>query len=148
FGRGGPPGFRPVDLGAIVALRVDDERTCGVRADGTVACVGANYDGQLGDGTHENRVTPVALRRLEGVREPALGRLHACARRRDGTVWCWGHDYGGELGDGVGGMARPRAAPVVGLPPARALVARHHRSCIVAADATVWCWGGNELGAL
>jgi hypothetical protein len=144
----GRAGIHPVALGPVVALEVDDERVCAVQPGGTIACVGANYDGQLGDGSHDNRATPVAVRGVTGAVELALGRLHSCARLRAGAVWCWGHDYGGELGDGKGGVARPRAGPVVGLPPARALVARHHRTCVIAADATVWCWGANDLGAL
>jgi alpha-tubulin suppressor-like RCC1 family protein len=148
WGRGDArPGWHPAALGPATALFVDDERSCALHKDGAVVCVGANYDGQLGDGTLENRAQPVAVRGVRAV-ELALGRLHACARLATGAVWCWGHNYGGELGDGKGGVARPSAGPVVGLLPARALVARHHRTCTISADATVWCWGGNILGAL
>jgi alpha-tubulin suppressor-like RCC1 family protein len=39
--------------GEAVALRAGDNHTCALLADATVACWGANAEGQLGDGTVE-----------------------------------------------------------------------------------------------
>lgn len=64
-------------------------------------CWGNNVVGQLGDGTRDARLAPVAVRRLAGVAQVAAGQQHACAVLVDGTVRCWGDNTGGALGDGV-----------------------------------------------
>ena len=72
-----------------------------MRADGTVACWGANDSGQLGDGTTLSRTTPTDVAGLTDVATVAAGAAHSCAVRRDGTAACWGADTSGQLGDGV-----------------------------------------------
>lgn len=71
---------------------------------------GYNQAGQLGDGSKENRTTPVApLGLSSGVLQVAPGGRHSCALRADGTVRCWGWNEDGQLGDGT---TMQRLAPV------------------------------------
>jgi len=73
--------------------------TCVELADRSVACWGANENGQLGDGTTVDRAVPVEVAGASGV--VAAGAAHSCASTSDGTVTCWGADTSGQLGDGV-----------------------------------------------
>ena len=70
-------------------------------AAGTVRCWGANYSGQLGDGTKTNNPTPVetvapafggGYRRIESVKHIAAGGSHSCATINElyPYVVCWG----------------------------------------------------------
>jgi alpha-tubulin suppressor-like RCC1 family protein len=68
--------------------------------------------------------------------------------RSDGTVWGWGENSHHQLGD----LAQPYSfAPVQihGLPPGIVQVeAGGFHAAALAADGTVWTWGGNDHGGL
>jgi hypothetical protein len=68
---------------------------------GTVLCWGGNGNGQLGDGTKTNRLNPVLVEVLSGVRQISTGprSTHTCALLVDETVRCWGNNGNGRLGD-------------------------------------------------
>jgi alpha-tubulin suppressor-like RCC1 family protein len=85
------------------SLGLGSRFTCGVRTGGRAWCWGANYAGQLGDGTRDLRTTPTAV--SGGL---AWGRVnsgitgeHACGLTTAGAVYCWGDNGRGELGDGT-----------------------------------------------
>ena len=89
---------------------------------GTLWIWGANWTGQLGDGTTLQRDQPVQSRTIAGVAMLAVGYEHCVALKRDGTVWAWGANYSGQLGDGtfddkyapvqVAGLADVTAVPL------------------------------------
>ncbi|KFA91072.1 RCC1 repeat- and reductase domain-containing protein, partial [Archangium violaceum Cb vi76] len=77
-------------LSGVVAVAAGYGHSLAVRSDGTVWSWGYNSEGQLGDGTTNNRTTPVQVSGLSGVVSVAAGRFHALAVRSDGSVWAWG----------------------------------------------------------
>jgi hypothetical protein len=85
-----------------------DAFACALLSDRTVRCWGANRDGQLGDGTREDRPQPTLVSGAGRVVQIAAGARHACARLEDGSVLCWGANEEGQLGDGT---RERRAAP-------------------------------------
>lgn len=73
-----------------------------------------NNDGQLGDGTTERRLTPVAVAGLSsGLAALAAKGQHSCVAASDGGTWCWGRNANGQLGDGTKTM---RLTPVAVVP--------------------------------
>jgi hypothetical protein len=123
--------------------------TCALIADVGVKCWGYNSDGQLGDGSNENRETPVSVLLLdEDVEQIDAGGSHACAVLRGGNVLCWGGNWEGQLGDGT---TNPRNQPVsvMGLPSAAAAVsAGRAHTCAVMESGMVYCWVINLQGQL
>jgi len=124
---------------------------CARRASGTVVCWGANRLGQLGDGTTDDRPSPVRIPGLDDAVELAPGRYHSCVRRASGAVVCAGFGVYGQLGDGTR-VDRDTMAPVVGLVDAVEVTsggdqscAAHH-ACARRAQGTVVCWGWNIEG--
>src|SRR5262249_45580950 len=49
-------------LSNAVAIAVGSYHACALISDGTVRCWGANYKGQVGDGTTQDRLTPVVAK--------------------------------------------------------------------------------------
>jgi alpha-tubulin suppressor-like RCC1 family protein len=125
--------------------------------DGTVWAWGRNYEGQLGDGTTSQRLTPVSVlapTAWNGRQVVALagGAYHSTAVLDDGTVWTWGYNGNGQLGDGT---TAPRSAPgQVLAPPAwlgRQVVdvaAGGFHTLAILDDGTLWAWGYNGYGEL
>src|SRR5690606_21717024 len=66
----------------------------------TARCWGKNDAGQLGDGTTDQRTTPVTVTGLTGATDIVAGHSHSCAIRTDQTGRCWGHNGFGQLGNG------------------------------------------------
>lgn len=143
-----PSSPRPISIGIedAAALAVGPRHACVARADGSVWCWGDNRDGQLGDGTTEERGVPTRVPVLTGVVGLVAGGHHTCARDRQGVVWCWGHE---------GCVGHPRSAEarapgrVEPMPPAAHLVAGDDVTCAFFGGAGApRCWGFNTARLL
>jgi alpha-tubulin suppressor-like RCC1 family protein len=128
--------------------------TCAVALDGAAYCWGANYEGQLGDGTAgatANAVTPRKVAFGSPFAALDAGFEHTCGLTAGGVAYCWGSDVYGEVGDGfiyrpgVSGQPRLTATAVVGGHRFASLTAGggscHGKTCGIATDGTTWCWG-------
>src|ERR1700687_4582165 len=68
---------------------------------GQIYAWGNNSFGQLGDGTTTNRLSPVPVNGLSGVKSVAGGGEFSLAVMSNGTVQAWGRNQLGQLGDGT-----------------------------------------------
>ncbi|WP_224367417.1 RCC1 domain-containing protein [Hyalangium versicolor] len=87
------------DLQDVVAVAAGENFSLALKQDGTVWAWGANYLGQLGDGTQEDRSLPVQVQGLQGVSAIRTWGSLVVALKQDGTVWFWGNDWWAQ--DGV-----------------------------------------------
>jgi alpha-tubulin suppressor-like RCC1 family protein len=95
----------------VTGRALGDYLGCARKSDGTVACWGANSDGQLGNGSVVDSTSPVAVNGMSDVVEIAAAggattgtdetTACSCARKRDGTIFCWGDNHSGALGNGT-----------------------------------------------
>jgi alpha-tubulin suppressor-like RCC1 family protein len=127
------------------SVSAGDEHTCAIRDDHTAWCWGRNDAGQLGDGTTEDRTSPVQVATRTSLVAIAPGGRHTCALGEDGSVWCWGSNDNGQLA----GAADSRVpVQVVELAEVKAIASGDAHSCALLADGTMKCWGANEAGQL
>lgn len=127
--------------------------------DTTIRAWGDNRYGQLGDGSTDDRWTPVQVVGpggggvLAGVVAIAAGLYHSLALLSDGTVWAWGWNEYGQLGDGTI-VRRTTPEQVKGsdgsdfLTNVVGIAAGGNYSLALLRDGTVRGWGDNGSGQL
>ena len=109
----------PVDVigrsSGVAAVSAGWSHACAVTTTGSVKCWGNSFDGQMGDGTTPERLTPTDVTGLSsGVASISAGRVHTCAVTAVGGLKCWGHNEGGQLGDDTS-VDRNTPVDVIGL---------------------------------
>src|SRR4029077_369881 len=94
-------------LSNVTQVVTGQDDACARIRDGTAVCWGGNGSGQLGDGTKNQRLTPVQVKNpagsgpLTGVVSLTTGYSHTCALLTDRTVDCWGDNGYYQLGNGT-----------------------------------------------
>jgi len=121
--------------------------SCGVTTTGAAYCWGQNGSGQLGDGTTETRLAPVAVGGGRSFATVAAGGSHSCALTTLGTAFCWGDNTYGQLGDGTATSALTPVGVTGGL-SFISLAAGEQHTCGVATGGSLYCWGRNGSGQL
>lgn len=119
---------------------------CGIRQDFKLVCWGANDQGQLGPmGPNEGSFTPIPLNNINYTLIGAYAD-QTCAYSPFTGVACWGASQGG-FGDV--GTTQTDSPVVIDLPmgEVRGLAVGQDHAC-AQVDATIHCWGRNDLGQL
>ena len=70
-----------------------------IKSDGSLWAMGGNDKGQLGDGTDDNRTSPVQIR-SSGIISVAAGSKHSLYIEDNGSLWGMGRNDNGQLGIG------------------------------------------------
>lgn len=130
-----PPGQR----GRPVHLRLGTDRR--------IYCWGGDFEGQLGDGNQELRLTPVPVATTRRVKAVRAGYNHTCGITEADAAFCWGASGFGALGDGT---TEPGLTPVLvkGGHRWRDLDAGAAHTCGATAGNVAYCWVHNGLGKL
>lgn len=136
-----------VVIGTGAPVGAGKYHTCAVTSKGAAKCWGYNYEGELGDGTYDQRETPVQVQGLKsGVVAVAAGDYHSCALTRKGAVKCWGYNRYGQLGDGSKTNSNT-PVQVSGLSSGVvAISAGAYHTCAITAKGGAKCWGYNNYG--
>lgn len=143
------PANSQVLLTSASKVAVGNEHTCALMNTGGVKCWGRGAEGQLGNGTFDNRQIAIDVIGLAGnVVEIAAGAMHTCALTNTGGVKCWGANYLAALGNNNPANS---AVPmnVIGLESGIvAIAAGAHFNCALTSAGGVKCWGDGSAGRL
>lgn len=128
----------------IIEIATGGLHTCALVSDGSVYCWGHNGEGQLGDGTFENKSVATRVSDIDDAVEVKAGSRHTCARLSTNALRCWGYNEFGQLGNGLlENESRPIDPGVDG----DSLALGFGHSCVLQGG-TMMCWGRNVDGQL
>jgi len=123
--------------------------TAAIKTDGTLWTWGANYSGQLGDNTLDNKFTPVTtFAGGTNWKQVAGGRFHTAAIKTDGTLWTWGENYNGQLGNNTSDNKFTPVTTFAGGTNWKQVANGRFHTAAIKTDGTLWTWGGNSNGPL
>jgi alpha-tubulin suppressor-like RCC1 family protein len=132
----------------LATLSAGSFHTCGLTVDATAYCWGDNSFGQLGDGTHESRTTPLGVMGSLSFSAISSGGFYTCGLTAGGDTYCWGDvDY--DAGAGVFPVTnQPTAITVPDGATLVALSAGVGHVCGLTGSGQAYCWGSNKWGEL
>nr|NIM47506.1 hypothetical protein [Candidatus Aenigmarchaeota archaeon] len=120
--KGATPGNADGRLTGVVAIESSYDFSLALLDTSEVVGWGPNLNGQLGDGTNNNKPTPVYVTkgatpgnadgRLTGVVAIAAGSFHSLAVLDTDEVASWGYNWYGQLGNGNSGGPADESSPV------------------------------------
>jgi alpha-tubulin suppressor-like RCC1 family protein len=133
--------FRVVEAGFF--------NTCGVSyPERQPYCWGANFYGQLGEGTTTDRWRPTLVAGGRQFRQVSPGWGHTCGVTTSDAAFCWGSNRYGQVGDGSTVNQRLRPTRVLSGRLFRQLDAGGYYTCAVAIDSRAFCWGDGRFGQI
>ena len=126
--------------------------TCAITENGSVACWGINFEGQIGSDSEIGSPDPVFIEGYNSSHKAVSirsGTYHSCAIDTNGDVRCWGQGTEGQLGDGSSSNS---LIPVnVSLPngvKAIDVALGNEHTCALLTNGSVSCWGTGTWGQL
>ena len=130
------------------SISANGYHTCVLSASNSLFCWGWNQFGQLGDGTHTDRLFPNPVKELENkVSAISAGFGHTCAIVY-GAAYCWGSEGFGQLGTGISTYQNAPVAVVNLAQGVKQIVAGLFHTCALTQAGEIQCWGDNDAGQL
>lgn len=118
-----------------VQIATSETTLCGVRSNGTVACLGPDYPVRAGQPGSGDPLTAIPIDGFEDALRIALSRDLLCAIDRDSSVRCKR-------------ACRPNddcaTAKVEELTDVRELAVQRENACVLRGDHSLWCWGNRR----
>lgn len=140
-------------LSGAVNVAAGQFHSAAVKSDGSVWSWGRNAQGQLGDGTTDQRLTPVQVDGASSIVSITSGRGNVgwggavtLGLRDDGVIRAWGYNSLGEIGDGTN-LQRVTAVSSL-LAGASTIAAGGMHTLTARSDGSLWAWGSNSWGQL
>jgi alpha-tubulin suppressor-like RCC1 family protein len=140
----------PASGQAVSKIAAGHDHSLFQKSDGSLWGMGANWAGQLGDGTTNSSVTNYVAcpKRIisSNVVAIAAGTQHSLFLRFDGSLWAMGYNAEGQLGDGT---TINRHSPVqIASSNVIAIAAGGYHSLFLKSDGSFWAMGWNARGQL
>ena len=144
-------------LTGVIAVAAGGDSSFALKSDGTIWAWGYDGQGQLGNGTSNERPhgSPTKVRNLTTAVAMGAGVSHALAVLADGSVSAWGDNQSSELGAATTSRCSVYKSPcstvpiaVPGLSGVTEVAGGWGNSLALRSDGTAWGWGSNGYGEL
>lgn len=161
---------RAANVGALNGKTIKDfsiyyTHGCAVASDDKVYCWGENDNGQIGDNTNANKLSPVAVNdKLTYAGETikdfsvASNTIHEdafCVLTNSQKMYCWGGNLIFPFGDDESAedLTVPRQLIMQGSLAGKTVKSiaskfENNLGCLIASDDNVYCWGDQQNGKL
>jgi len=135
--------------GKYIKVSAGASHTCILNDKGKIFCFGNNANGQLGDGSKEMRITPVAVKSDKVFKSVSAGFEQTCAVDDKDEAYCWGGNIVGQLGTGdKESSLTPVKVKYESETKIKSISCGHRHTCSVSTAGIVHCWGWNQDGQL
>jgi alpha-tubulin suppressor-like RCC1 family protein len=131
----------------FVSVSAGENHTCGLTSNGQVYCWGDGSVGQLGSGTAESSLRPVAVEGGLRFNSINVGWDHTCGITSEGEAYCWGRGRYGRLGNGSAENQLVPTAVTGGLSFTSVNPGLLH-TCGITTEGDAYCWGRGADGRL
>ena len=147
----------PLTVGApltgIAQMDVGGFGSCAVSRTGIPSCWGNNDEGQVGDGSFDDRSSPSVVAGFSGATQVAAGSNHTCVVLANRAAQCWGGNVSGQLGiNSTVNSANRNTVQAVGggavLTNVVQISSGSGHTCAVLVSGVARCWGLNASGQL
>lgn len=136
----------------VVSISAGGYHSLATTATGDVYSWGSNMEGQLGDGTTTQRLSPTLVTDLDGHTFKSVsagGWYHSLALTDEGTIYACGDNSSGQLGDGTTtNRSTPTLVPSLSNQTITAVLAGIDHSLALTNSGAVYAWGWNGYGQL
>ena len=129
-----------VDTSLYTTINANGRTNFAITNDGSLWAWGENKYGQLGDGTKENRLTPVKI--MEDAVSVSAGPSSGFAIKKDNSLWAWGVQFLGEKG------TEEYLKPVKIMDDVIGISEGQGHDLILKKDKSLWGYGYNDFGQL
>jgi len=134
-------------------IAVGPFHVCAINSEKKLYCWGGNTNGQLGNGTTENKEKPTIVNNYDWI-DVQAGWGRTCAIRSDNSLYCWGYNALGSLGIGKGekqpffvdNSFDEKKPEKVGNEKYSSIYASFGHTCGIRENNDLYCWGWNGLG--
>ncbi len=139
------------------SISVGYYHSCALKSDGSAYCWGNNEYGQLGNGSTNSSLNPVAVDMIgvlsgKTIKSISIGKYHTCAIASDDRAYCWGYNNFGQLGNNSNTQsANPVAVYSTGALSGltiKEVSSGWNHNCVIASNDQSYCWGLGENGQL
>ena len=118
------------------------QHSCALLENNSVQCWGDNREGQLGNGSTLNKLSPTKVQNLpDKITQITTGASFTCALTQEGTVYCWGNGDNGRFGDGLGTPIMIPTGLNLGMDPVVEIKAGSFHICARLSTKDIFCWG-------
>lgn len=117
-----------------------------IKSDGTLWGWGNNEQGQIGDGTYENRNVPTQIGSATNWVKVKSGTNHTLGLKSNTVLFAWGSDNTGQLGIGASNNFSP--TPIEIGSDFIDISCGINASIGIKSNGTLWSWGANSYGQL
>lgn len=149
---------RLTTLAGVTNVAAGNRHTCVIETNpGPIKCFGANDEGQLGDGTFNDRTAPTTVAGGLAFTKVVAGYAHTCGLvsgvSPTGQVRCWGRNFDGQLGDNTTLLKNTPTTVLAnsgGTPLSSVvdIIAGQGHTCVLTSGNKVQCWGSNGFGQI
>jgi alpha-tubulin suppressor-like RCC1 family protein len=131
----------------LTSVSVGEGHACGLISTGASYCWGANFWGQLGEGSRNARARPTPVAGGLAFSSITAGYSRSCGLTAAGAAYCWGSGQQGEIGDEYGKDRETPSAVSGGLTFSSLSFGPTH-TCGLTPSGAAYCWGSDYLGKL